>query len=99
MNSAETVLTVYTVPNCLDCAAVKNLLADAGVPFREVDVSVVPGAREALELLSGLRSMPQVYIGSRFVGQVAEIRYLLRTGRLASLLAGENVDGASPARQ
>jgi len=89
MSDTEPLLTVYTVPNCLDCAAVKHLLAEAGVPFREVDISFVPGSRDALELLSGRRSVPQVYLGARFLGQVGEIRYLVRTGRLQQLLAGE----------
>lgn len=79
-------LTVYTVPNCLDCAAVKNLLAEAGIRYREVDISQIPDSRDALALLSGLRTVPQVFAGSRYIGQVAEVRYLLRTGRLASLL-------------
>lgn len=84
---AEPAVTVYTVPRCLDCAAVKNLLAEAGVPFREVDISRIPHARQALQLLSGIETMPQVFIGSRFIGQVAEIRYLVRTGKLHGIIA------------
>ncbi len=86
MGNERAELTVYTVPNCLDCAAVKNLLTEAGISYREVDISHIPESRAALEMLSGLRTVPQVYIGSRYIGQVAEIRYLLRTGKLASLL-------------
>lgn len=78
---------MYSVPNCLDCAAVKNLLQGAGIPYREVDISQVPGARRALALLSGLQSVPQVYIGSRFIGQVFEVRTLIQTGQLQRLLA------------
>lgn len=85
--SSEPAVTVYTVPRCLDCAAVKNLLAEAGVPFREVDISSIPHARQALQMLSGMETMPQVFVGSRFIGQVAEIRYLVRTGQLARLVA------------
>ncbi|MBO8142860.1 MAG: glutaredoxin [Firmicutes bacterium] len=80
-------VTVYTVPNCLDCGAVKNLLRQAGIPFREVDISRIPQSREALALLSGLRSMPQVFVGDRFIGQVAEVRHLIRTGKLQELIA------------
>lgn len=82
-------VTVYTVPGCLDCGAVKNLLNEAGIPFREVDISRIPGAREALAMLSGIQSVPQVFIGSKFIGQVAEIRYLVRTGKLADMLDGD----------
>lgn len=82
-------VTVYTVPNCLDCGAVKHLLDSAGIPYREVDISRIPGSREALELLSGLRTVPQVFIGNRFIGQVAEVRYLIETGKFEELLAAE----------
>lgn len=84
---AMPVLTVYTVPNCFDCAAVKHLLGEAGIPFREVDISEIPESREALAMLSGVQSVPQVFLGSRFLGQVAEVRYLVRTGKLAELLS------------
>lgn len=78
---------VFTVPNCLDCAAVKRLLTDAEIEFEEVDISSVEHAREALELLSGLQSMPQVFVGNRFIGQVAEIRHLALSERLREVVA------------
>lgn len=80
-------VTIYTVPRCLDCGALKNLLREAGIPFREVDISEVPQARDALELLSGVRTVPQVFIGDRFIGQLAEVRYLIRSGQLSQWLA------------
>jgi len=80
-------VTVYTVPNCLDCGAVKNLLEQAGIPYREVDISKIPDSREALSLLSGLRSMPQVFVDGRFIGQVAEVRHMIQTGQLQAMLA------------
>ena len=73
---------VYTVPGCVDCAAAKYLLREAGIAFEEVDIGETPHAREALELLSGRRSVPQVFVGNRFIGQVAEVRYLIEKGRL-----------------
>lgn len=88
-------VTVYTVPDCIDCAAVKNLLSEAGISYREVDISDVPDSREALELLSGLRTVPQVFIGSHYIGQVAEMRYLIQSGKIATLLRqdhNKNVD-------
>ena len=80
-------IRVYTVPGCLDCTAVKALLRQADVAFEEVDVSDIPNSREALALLSGLQSVPQVYLDGRFIGQVAEVRHLVMTGRLSRLLA------------
>lgn len=77
---------VYTVPNCLDCAAIKRLLSDAGIPFDDVDISTIDHGREALALLSGLQSVPQVFVGNRFIGQVGEIRILAATGKLKELV-------------
>lgn len=79
---------VYTVPNCLDCAAVKWLLIEAGVSFEEVDISSIAHGREALALLSGLKSVPQVFAGDRFIGQVGEIRRLAMTGKLQQIIDG-----------
>lgn len=79
-------MTVYTVPNCLDCAAVKHLLTEAGVSYREIDISTIPGSREALEMLSGFKTVPQVFVGSKYIGQVADVRYLVQTGQLASVI-------------
>lgn len=81
-----TEVTVYTVPDCLDCAAVKNLLRESGIPFREVDISEIPGSRDALAMLSGVRTVPQVFAGSEFIGQVFEVRYLIQSGRTGRLL-------------
>lgn len=89
-------ITVYTVPNCIDCGAVKNLLDRAGIPYREVDISRIPGSREALELLSGLRSVPQVFVGHRFIGQVFEVRYLIETGKLQEMVAQETQEPKDP---
>lgn len=76
------VVRVYTVPGCIDCGAVMRLLEQAKVPYDEIDVEHVPGARHALSLLSGHRSLPQVFVGERFIGQVAEIRFLVESNRL-----------------
>lgn len=79
-------VTIYTVPNCMDCAAVKHLLSQENVTYREIDISEIPQSREALAMLSGMQTVPQVFVGRRFIGQVANIRYLIQTGKLASVL-------------
>lgn len=79
-------VTVYTAPDCIDCAAVKNLLQQANVSFKEIDISEIPSSREALAMLSGFYTVPQVFVGARFIGQVADIRYLVQTGKLADVI-------------
>lgn len=73
-----------------------RLLEQAKVPYEEIDIENVPGARQALELLSGRQSMPQVFVGDRFIGQVAEVRFLVESGRLHQTIkqfTAEKLDG------
>lgn len=79
-------VTIYTVPNCMDCAAVKNLLSQEGIAYREIDISEIPQSREALAMLSGFSTVPQVFVGRQFIGQVADIRYMIQTGRLTDVI-------------
>lgn len=89
-------IRVYTVPGCIDCGAVKELLRQGGIPFEEIDIHEVPGARTALAYLSGIESVPQVFIGERFIGQVAEVRYLVQSGRLQAMLSDDEAASPSP---
>lgn len=79
-------VTVYSVPDCMDCAAVKHLLEKEGIAYREIDISQIPKSREALAMLSGLRTVPQVFVGRHFIGQIGDIRYLIQTGRLTAVI-------------
>ncbi len=55
-------VTVYTKPGCPYCAAMRNDLMNRGVLFDEIDVTVVPGAREELAKLSGGRMVVPVIV-------------------------------------
>lgn len=81
---------VYTVPNCIDCTAVKFMLDEAGISYEEMDITAIPRAREALHMLSGMMSMPQVFVDGTFVGQVANVRHLIATGQLQKIIASSS---------
>ena len=57
-------VTLYTSDGCAPCAAARNLLRVRGVPFLEKTVGTQPDA-EALERLSGSKSLPFATIGSQ----------------------------------
>ena len=57
-------VTLYTSDGCAPCAAARNLLRGRGVPFVEKTVGTQPDA-EALERLSGGKSLPFATIGSQ----------------------------------
>ena len=61
---SSTAITLYTLPYCPDCRAVRNHLRSRGVPYDEIDVAVTPGAVQAMvDLADGKRSTPTLQVG------------------------------------
>lgn len=68
-------LVVYTHPDCQGCDMVLDDLDRRAVPYKQIDVTLVPGAvEELLKLTDGLRVTPvmvddgKVTIGFRGIG-------------------------------
>ncbi|MDP3063676.1 MAG: UXX-star (seleno)protein family 2 [Chloroflexota bacterium] len=62
----RTEVVIYTHPDCEFSAAAKYDMEQLGIAFREVDVTVVPGAAEELERLTGGdRVTPVIVEGER----------------------------------
>ena len=81
-------VTLYTTALCGYCARAKALLERKGVEFEEIDISMVPGAREEmLRRANGRRTVPQIFIGDTHVGGSDELHALDREGKLDPLLA------------
>ncbi|GAA5514993.1 hypothetical protein Dcar01_03757 [Deinococcus carri] len=78
-------VTLYTVPNCADCEAVKRLLGHEGVPFVEKNVRADPEALAEMQRRAGVRIAPVTVIGEQafygpFDGQRPRILAALRKG-------------------
>ncbi len=87
------VVTVYTGSFCGYCVRARALLERRGIAYTEVSVEDHPGLREELMARSGRRTLPQVYIGERFVGGAEELTALDRSGELLKLTQVRNDDG------
>ena len=55
-------------PMCGFSAAAVKVLKEVGVPFKAVDVLAEPEKREAIKQYSNWPTIPQVYVGGKFVG-------------------------------
>lgn len=77
---------IYTTPICPYCHRAKRLLDTKGVPYEEIDVSGDDQARVNLAEHTGLRTVPQIFIGEHHVGGSDELLALEREGKLDSLL-------------
>ena len=80
-------IEIYTTPWCGYCARAKALLDRKGVAYEEIDVTSTPGARERMiTRAAGRRTVPQIFVDDRHLGDSDEIAALERAGKLDTLL-------------
>jgi glutaredoxin 3 len=78
---------IYTKSWCPYCRSAKQLLAEKGIAFEEIDIERQPEARAAMiEAAGGRTTVPQVFIGGRHVGGCDDLYELDAEGGLAPLL-------------
>lgn len=71
-------VTVYTVPNCSSCEAIKRFLTRRGVPYTEKNVREDPTALAEMQAKANVRIAPVTVIGEdAFYGTFDDQRPLL----------------------
>jgi glutaredoxin 3 len=77
---------VYTTTYCPYCTRAKALLDRKGVPYEEIDVTDDDEAREKLVETTGMRTVPQIFVGETHVGGFTDLDALEQAGELDPLL-------------
>jgi glutaredoxin 3 len=77
---------IYTTPYCPYCVRAKRLLERKGVRYEEIDVASDDEARSALAERTGLRTVPQIFIGEEHVGGSDDLHALEEQGKLDAML-------------
>lgn len=78
--------TVYTTNYCGYCVRAKRLLEKRGVGYAEINIAGDNAARVDLVARTGLRTLPQIFIGDTFVGGADELAALDRADGLMPLV-------------
>jgi len=78
-------------PQCGFSAAVVQILSQAGVKFKGVDVLVDPPLRDGIKAFSDWPTIPQLYVKGEFVGGCDIVREMAANGELDSLLKEKGV--------
>ncbi len=78
---------IYTKEYCPYCQAAKQLLSSKGVLFEEIDVTDNEDRLEKLIERTGHQTVPQVFIGEKFVGGFTELKALDNSGELDKALS------------
>ena len=92
--SSDVVLFMKGIPAAPQCgfsAAVVQVLAGVGVPYRAVDVLQDPMVREGIKAYSNWPTIPQLYIKGEFVGGCDIVREMFQAGELTQMLAEKGV--------
>ena len=80
-------VTIYTGPYCNYCDAAKRLLTRNNVPYKEINVAEVDGAKdEMIKKANGKRTIPQIFFGDEHIGGYDEVRALEKENKLKDLL-------------
>jgi len=79
-------VVMYATDWCGYCARTRALLEAKGVVFTEIDVDIVPGARDEMAARGGGDTVPQVFIGGQPVGGFDELQALDAAGSLDPML-------------
>ena len=81
---------MYTGTFCPYCNMAKQLLKQMGVDeVEEINVSRSPADFNEMQQLTGLRSVPQIFIGETHVGGFTDLYALHQKGGLLPLLQAE----------
>ena len=78
---------MYTTQVCPYCVRAKALLKQRGVDtIDEVRVDLHPAERDAMVSATGRRTVPQIFIGTTYVGGCDDLMALDQRGELLPLL-------------
>jgi glutaredoxin 3 len=77
---------IYTTPYCPYCVKAKRLLTRKNVSYEEIDVAGDDDARERLTQQTGMRTVPQIFIGDTCVGGSDDLHALEAAGKLDAML-------------
>ncbi len=75
-----------TFPQCGFSAATVQVFEEMGVPFQTADVLSDPELRDAIKRYSNWPTIPQVFIGGKFVGGCDIVREMKDSGELDNLV-------------
>jgi glutaredoxin 3 len=80
-------VTIYTKETCPYCAMAKNLLNQKGVvQIKEIRIDVDTTEKEKMIQITGLMTVPQIFIGETHVGGFDALAALNKAGKLDTLL-------------
>ena len=83
---------MYSKQGCGPCRRAKAILESRGITPEIRDITYDYDAQVTLAELTGMRTLPQVFIEDELVGGASDLERLAREGVLDDILAGQSSD-------
>ena len=84
LDPTTVVVAVVTTSSCPHCRRAKTAMTAAGIAFEEIDASSPDGiVLDAARQLSGMRTVPQVFVGGTCYGGADDVEVGIGNGDLA----------------
>ena len=92
-------IVMFALEWCEFCWSVRKLFADYEIPYRSIDLDSVPfqegnwggDIRAALREQTGLKTIPQIYVGGKHIGGATECFDALKDGSMQALMTENGV--------
>ena len=99
-NDPGNAVILFALEWCEFCWSVKKMFAEYEIPYRSIDLDSVAyqddnlggKIRKAIEQRTGLKTIPQIYVGGKHVGGASETFDACRDGSFAKMLEENKVD-------
>ena len=75
-------ITVYSTDYCPYCVRAKNLLISLDLSFEEINLQNDPQQLKELKERTGLRTVPQIFIGDELIGGYTDLQALVDADKL-----------------
>ncbi len=93
-------VVLFALEWCEFCWSVRKMFAKYGIPYRSIDLDSVAyqennkggDIRKAIEQTTGLKTIPQIYVGGQHLGGATELFDACKDGGLQKLLEANSVD-------
>ena len=98
-HDSDNPVVLFALEWCEFCWSVRKMFAHYEVPYRAVDLDSVAyqdgnkggNIRKAIEAQTGLKTIPQIYIGGKHIGGATDLFDAAKDGSMAKLLEENNV--------
>ena len=77
---------IYTWSYCPYCKKAKALLDSLGVNYTEEVIDGDDEKREALSNITGIKSVPHIFVADKFIGGSDDLHKLHESGKLREIL-------------